>query len=222
MVLPLGFGVLLGQLGPSVLVSIGALNVLLILLTTEPDRWWKVLGVAAIVNAAAFTAGAALGMVSILMAVPLAGLAILTIEVLSYRTARPELMIVVSACFVIGLGLRTGRSVFLPGVFGSFLLGGAWALILVALSARWHRDRPDAFPPTEPLGEALLGRVGRAHWISAFATGVAISIGLAVGVVLRLPRDYWVLLTTIVVMRSSLTATLERMGSRVVGTILGA
>ncbi|MHB1434522.1 MAG: FUSC family protein [Thermoplasmata archaeon] len=221
-VLPLGFGLLLGQLGPSVLASIGALNVLLILLTTDSDRWWKVLSLAAILNAIAFTAGAGLGMVSILLAVPLSGVAILIIEVMSYRAALPELMIVVSACFVIGLGLRTSGSPFLPAVFASFLIGGAWALVLVAVANRWRRVRPASFPAPDPLGEALAGRVTRSQWASAVSTGAAISIGLAIGVLLKLPRDYWVLLTIVVVMRSSLTATLERMGSRITGTILGA
>ncbi len=221
-VLPLGVGVLLGELGESVLASIGALNVLLVLLTADPGRWWKVLGLAAILNALAFTAGAGLGMAPVFWAVPLSGVAILGIEVMSYRAALPELMIVVSACFVIGLGLRSSGSPSLSVVFALFLLGGAWALVLVAIATRWRRVRPASFPPPDAGGEALTGAITRSQWASAVATGAAVSIGLLVGVVLGLPRDYWVLLTIIVVMRSSLNATLERMGSRITGTILGA
>lgn len=221
-VLPLVIGLTFDQLGPSVLASIGVLNVLLIVMTTDRARWGRVLGLAAILNALAFTTGAGLGMASILLAIPLSGLVILGIEVLSYRAALPELMIVVSACFVIGLGLRTSGSPPLPDVFTSFLLGGLWALVLVSVLARWKEERPTSFPPTELLGEALTGAVTRANWLSAIVTGIAISVGLSIGVLLKLPRDYWVLLTIIVVMRSSLTATLERMGSRISGTILGA
>lgn len=221
-VLPLVVGVPFGQLGPSVLASIGVLNVLLLVMTTERARMWRVLGLGALFNAIAFTSGAALGMTSPLWAVPLSGLAILAIEVLSYRAALPELMIVISACFVIGLGLRTSGSPALPEVFLVFLAGGLFALLLVPLLNRWAAHRPSAFPTPDRIGEALRGVVTRANWLSASVTGVAISVGLSIGYLLGLPRDYWVLLTIVVVMRSSLTATLERMGSRISGTILGA
>jgi len=220
--LPLGFGLPIGQLGPAVLASIGALNVLLILMTTQRERRWRVLGPAALLNALAFTVGAALGTGPLLLAVPLSGLAIVVIEVVSYRAALPEVMIVVSACFVIGLGLPTNGPPSFPDVFGFFLLGGLWALVLVPVAAWWSDRRPTSFPPPDSVGDSLSGAVTRTRWVSATVTGIAISVGLLIGYLLKLPRDYWVLLTIVVVMRSSLTATLERMGSRISGTILGA
>jgi len=220
--LPLGFGLLFGQLGPAVLASIGALNVLLILMTTQRARRWKVFGLAAPLNALAFTVGAALGTGPILLAVPLSGLGILLIEVVSYRAALPEVIIVVSACFVIGLGLNTTGAASLPDVFGFFLLGGLWALVLVPAVTWWNDRRLASFPPPDRTVDALAGVVTRSQWVSAIVTGIAISVGLLVGYLLKLPRDYWVLLTIVVVMRSSLTATLERAGSRISGTIVGA
>jgi hypothetical protein len=220
--LPLAIGLLIDQLAWAVLASIGTLNVLLLLLTTSSEERLRLLSVAAVLNSLAFAGGALLALGPIYLVVPLAGAAIVGVEIVAHRIGLTEIIVVVSACFVIGLGLPSSGPLPLPGVLGSVLLGGGWAVVLALLIGGYTPLRPTNGSASAAHGSAAAQTVSRDIWVNALVTGLACAIGLAIGFALRLPRDYWVLLTIVVVMRSSLRSTLERMSSRIVGTVVGA
>ena len=81
-----------------------------------------------------------------------------------------------------------------------FVSPTAWSL--PPLLALWHWDAP-------PLRHALRATL-------AVASGYAIALALPWGT-----HDYWILLTIVVVLRGSLSQTLERRNARVAGTLLG-
>lgn len=70
------------------------------------------------------------------------------------------------------------------------------------LFSLWHWDAP-------PLRHAIRAAL-------AIGTAYALSLGLPWG-----SHDYWILLTIVVVLRGSLSQTLERRNSRVAGTLVG-
>jgi uncharacterized membrane protein YccC len=53
----------------------------------------------------------------------------------------------------------------------------------------------------------------------AFLVGVACSVGLAIGIALRLPRDYWVLLIIIITLRSTVSSTATSTLAVFIGTL---
>jgi uncharacterized membrane protein YgaE (UPF0421/DUF939 family) len=73
----------------------------------------------------------------------------------------------------------------------------------------------------ESVQQAALG-VNRHSLVHATRTAVAALISLLVARQCRLPEAYWAAVTTLVVMQSSLGATLEISGHRLAGTALGA
>ena len=77
----------------------------------------------------------------------------------------------------------------------------AWSL--TPLKTLWRWDAP-------PLRHAIRAAL-------AIATGYAISVAIPWGT-----HDYWIILTIVVVLRGSLSQTLERRNSRVAGTLLGS
>ena len=81
-----------------------------------------------------------------------------------------------------------------------FVSPTAWSLM--PFLALWHWDAP-------PLRHALRATL-------AVASGYAIALALPWGT-----HDYWILLTIVVVLRGSLSQTLERRNARVAGTLLG-
>jgi len=81
-----------------------------------------------------------------------------------------------------------------------FVSPTAWSL--APFLALWHWDAP-------PLRHALRATV-------AIAAGYGIALALPWG-----SHDYWILLTIVVVLRGSLSQTLERRNARVAGTLLG-
>jgi uncharacterized membrane protein YccC len=81
-----------------------------------------------------------------------------------------------------------------------FVSPTAWSL--PPFLALWHWDAP-------PLRHALRATL-------AVASGSAIAVALPWGT-----HDYWILLTIAVVLRGSLSQTLERRNARVAGTLLG-
>jgi len=81
-----------------------------------------------------------------------------------------------------------------------FVSPTAWSL--APFLALWHWDAP-------PLRHALRATV-------AIAAGYGIALALPWG-----SHDYWILLTIVVVLRGSLSQTLERRNARVTGTLIG-
>jgi uncharacterized membrane protein YgaE (UPF0421/DUF939 family) len=60
-------------------------------------------------------------------------------------------------------------------------------------------------------------------WLERSArTAIAVLLSLLLGRLLRMPETYWAAITAVVVMQSTLRATLTTSGQRLVGTALGA
>ena len=73
----------------------------------------------------------------------------------------------------------------------------------------------------ESVQQTALG-VNRHSLVHATRTAVAALASLYVARLCRMPEAYWAAVTTVVVMQSSLGATLEISGHRLAGTALGA
>ncbi len=92
---------------------------------------------------------------------------------------------------------------------------------LSAVRSGWQLFVSPAYWSPRPLLELW-------HWRQPalrHALRAALAIGAGYGLAMALPwgsRDYWVLLTIVMVLRGSLAQTLERRNQRVIGTLLGS
>lgn len=92
---------------------------------------------------------------------------------------------------------------------------------LSAVRSAWQVFVSPAYWSVQPLLEVW-------HWRQpalrhALRAGLAIGVGYALAMALPWgSRDYWILLTIVVVLRGSLAQTLERRNARVIGTLVGS
>ncbi len=221
-VTPLVVGFLLGLAQPAVLVTIGALNLLLLAEPFPEKTAAKVVATGVLTNASAFAAGTAIATLPVLYELPLVGAGVFVALALArgVEWENAGLIAAVMLAFAVGVPPTTAPGLFLRPA--AVLLGGIWALsALFALSV---------------LGSSLsLVRVGshRAPTAAPSASGAAVTVhagvvaatatlGLLLGHELGLPRDYWIVLTVLVALRLDLAATLSFSSRRIVGTIVGA
>ncbi|HMN20753.1 MAG TPA: FUSC family membrane protein [Ottowia sp.] len=101
------------------------------------------------------------------------------------------------------------------------LARGEEAPDLSAVRSGWQLFVSPAYWSLQPL-------LGLWHWRQPalrHALRAALAIGAGYGLAMALPwgsRDYWILLTIVVVLRGSLAQTLERRNQRVLGTLVGS
>lgn len=92
---------------------------------------------------------------------------------------------------------------------------------LSAVRASWHLFVSPAYWSLQPLLRLW-------HWrqpVTRHALRAALAIGAGYAIALFIPwgsRDYWVLITIVVVLRGNLAQTLERRNLRVLGTLIGS
>jgi Fusaric acid resistance protein-like len=133
--------------------------------------------------------------------------------------------------FAIGVAL-SGYSIQSAGLRTLFsLIGMLWALLGIEIQrfVLSHRRIQQQLSESESAAAASeqqqpLPTPRLAALRSAFIIGIASAIGYTIGLVLGLPRDFWIIVTIIVAIQpngsNSLTITLTLM--RIIGTIVGA
>jgi hypothetical protein len=121
--------------------------------------------------------------------------------------------------FAVGAGLP-GPSVEAAALRLPFsLLGALFALMGVGLHRLvLSRGRPPSQakgPPGQPMSSSEALR-------SAVLLGVVSALGFAIGDVLGLPRDFWVVVTIVISVRPSLNLTVSFTSMMAIGTAIGA
>jgi fusaric acid resistance family protein len=218
-VVPLFLGIGTGQLLTGVLVALGTLNVFMIQVPRPARTPLPVIGMAVATNALAWTLGTLVGSTSPPIEWLLVGVGVFIVMLAKRYALFDQLAITTAVMFVVAIGLPGGVALALP--HGALIaVGGLWALVgvLLPLYAKWvERPLPGAsvIAAEVPLHPKLLVSF-------SLAVAAAVAFGLALGDLLGLPRDYWVMLTILVAVRPELAETLQFASMRVLGTVSGA
>lgn len=125
-----------------------------------------------------------------------------------------------AALFAIGVGLPGETVTLATDRVGLALIGGLWAIAIGATVA-WLR-RPSSRPRATPSPPAVAASPARSVALAASVTGVAAAFAFGVGGLLGLPRDYWTILTVVVVFQTGILAAISNSMVRIVGTLVGA
>jgi len=225
--IPVGIGVATDLVAAGVFAAIGALNVLLLQGTgTGRERLERsVWGLG--LNAGMIALGTIVGTQGWLEVVWVA-IGLTFVHLVNRIPGSAGLSLTASAVFVIGVGLP-GASISEAGSRALLLLlGGGLAVVGLAvhlgLRRTWGRGLASDVPARDGSGPPVGGANADAlpEWPHAIAVGTTAAIGLALSFALGLARDYWVLLTVVVVLRARFEDTLETGAARMVGTVLGA
>lgn len=185
---------------------------------------------ATLTEASAFAMGTAVALTG-LAAVPIVGLGVLAGMLAGDGMAVAQVGRVTAVLFAVGVGLPGASAGVIPLRFGFALLGGLLALAgcwlqrslaardTAAGSAYWSagttRGGLRQLWPTD-----LSFRFHIFRW--AIAAGAGSAFGLAVGLLLGLPRDFWIVVTIVVALRPRVGPTVAMTLTIVAGTILGA
>jgi hypothetical protein len=201
----------------AVFVALGCFNVLLLQFTgTSGERLSRsAWGVG--LNAAAVGLGTLVGFLGPI-GFPLIAAGLIAAHLVLRVPHAGSLPLSVSALYVMGVGFP-GASVAEAGDRTVLvLIGGALALAglaahLVAQRRGGRRSSPPAAgnPPLVDPG-----------WMYAVTVGVVAAAGFALALNLGLERDYWVMLTVVVVLRPHFGQTLSAGAARLGGTVAGA
>ncbi len=164
------------------------------------------------------------------VAFPLIAVSIAGFELVNLVPYARVVGLTAGAMFAIGIGLSHTNPVAIGQTAELVLAGGAWALAGIFLQQAWivnRRDharrtgrpsfrwgRPDAALPSRPDARVVLA--------TAIAAGVASAAAFAAGAHLGVDRDYWTILTVIVVLQVGFMATLNSAVVRMIGTVAGA
>ncbi len=212
-----------GYVESGVLASIGALNVFLGEATGTTSARTR----AAVVVAFGCGGGIALGtVVSTLGSWTIPAVAAVYFG-LFLATRRPDFVtpvLLTGVLFAIGVGLP-GPWISGAGVAGLLVLaGGLWATVGIAVTGAivdLRRSRG-----SESFGPVPADRPAPTPWSTVLprtaALAVAAAAGLAIADGLHLPRDYWLLLTLLVVLHGELRETYRYAVLRLGGTVVGA
>lgn len=131
--------------------------------------------------------------------------------------------ITAAVLFGMGVGLPGASLLAASQRVELILAGGAWA-IGTSLLARWVRrlrsGTPGGVVRTQP--RVLPGIDRNLGLIGSAVTGVAAAAAFGLGNALGLPRDYWTILTVVVVFQTGMLAAIATSTARLVGTLIGA
>ncbi len=218
--LPIVLGVTTHLVAEGVFASIGALNVLLVQVHgSARERSYRSLWALGL-NTALLALGTLVGTLGWL-AVPVVAVVLTLVHLANRIPSSENLSMVASAMFVIGVGLP-GASLAAAIDRGELaFLGGALALLGLAAHLLLLRATGRPWPTPDPSTTSVaLGSLP--EWPHALAVGGTAAAGLALALSLGLARDYWIMLTVVVVLRARFSDTIETGAARVGGTILGA
>ncbi|HXW67610.1 MAG TPA: FUSC family protein [Thermoplasmata archaeon] len=219
---PFAIGIAFGWGLAGVVATLGTLNVVLVMSPPPAATPIHRLAVAAVTNALAFGAGAALVLLPTVLQVPLAGAGVL-VALLLLRDPRWDLVgLTAAVMFVVAIGLPVSGLAVVPYRGGFLLAGGLWGVaglvLLAPLGRRYEAARWARFPRPATTAPLLWREVVR----HALLVGATVAAGLVIGLGLHLERDPWIMLTVIVALRLDLRSTLAYAVARIAGTIAGA
>lgn len=219
---PLAIGYALGLVEASVLITLGALNLFFAEAPFPAPTPWRTVAVGAVSNAVAFGAGTLLGQAPFSVEVPLVAVGVLLAFLLTRWSEWENVGFIAAVMFVLAVGIPAttlaGDSLRPLAV----LVGGLWALLgLTIYRVVSLRGRPGPAPAALPtIRRAPIA--WRSEVPHAVVVGGVVAVGLVVGSQLGLARDYWIMLTIIVALRSDLATTISYSVARIVGTVAGA
>jgi hypothetical protein len=218
-VVPLFLGLATGQVLAGVLVTLGTLNLFMVQAPRPGHTPVAVIVLAVGTNALAWGLGTVVGTTTGPLQWALVGVGVFGI-LLTKRYARfNQLALFAAVMYVVAVGLPGGLSAAL--LQGALIaVGGLWGLVGVILPAyvAWVERplrQPEGSPPPVPLPAGVT--VG-----FSLAVAGTVAFGLALGPLLGLPRDYWVMLTVLCALHPALRDTFQYATMRAVGTIAGA
>ena len=221
-VLPLVIGYLVGLAEAAVLVSVGALNLLLVEAPKPGRTPGRTLLVAVGVNAVAFGAGTIVGLLPRLVELPFVAVGIFVALLGSRWATWQNASFIAAVMFVFAVGVPPTTEIGILLRPSAVLLGGVWVVsTLAVLNMLRSSPERDVFSPPVPSPRIDLAS-SRARNRHAAAVAITATAGLWLGLVLGLPRDYWVMLTVLVALRPDLAATVSYSASRGAGTVVGA
>jgi uncharacterized membrane protein YccC len=216
---PLIVGYALGIVEASVLVTLGALNLLLVEAPAPATTPWRTLALGSVANTLAFASGTVLSHAPFVVEAPLVGLGIFVAFLFTRWPQWENVGFIAAVMFVFSVGIPVtnfeGEALRPLAV----LLGGAWAMLGISVYS-FATSKTRATPRSaERPSPTIAWKKVEGH---AAAVGAVVAIGLAVGTQLGLERDYWIMLTIIVALRFNLSATVAYSAARILGTIAGA
>jgi hypothetical protein len=219
--MPLVVGYALGLAEASVLVTVGALNLLLVEAPTPGITRWRVLVMSVVANSVAFGSGTLVALTPGVVQVPLVAVGVfLALWCAGTGDWRPTGFIAaVMFVFPVGLPAATLAGVELRPF--AVLLGGIWVLaVLAVLSLVAPRGAAEiAHEGDAPVGSSVTRSAALQH---SAVVGLTVALGLVIGMGLHLPRDYWIMLTVLVALQLDLASTLGYAVARILGTVTGA
>jgi Fusaric acid resistance protein-like len=211
-----------------VFVAIGCLNVLLLQIRARPEYQLRRSAWGMVLNSGAIAMGTLVGTLG-WSEVPLVAIGLIAIYLVNRIPHAGSLPMTVSVLFVIGVGLP-GPSPEEAGVRALLvLLGGGlgFAGLVVHLAGlrAWGPSRTRVVVQPGPPGTVATPESPTTMlpgWEISVAAGITAAAGLALALGVGLARDYWIMLTVIVILRASVRETGEIGFERMVGTVLGA
>jgi hypothetical protein len=222
---PIGVGLATGLLVPAVFASIGCLNVLLVQFDGSARVRLIRSGWAVGLNTGAIVLGTLVGTLG-WVEVPLVAVVLTFVHFANRVPNAANLSLVASVMFVIGVGLPGAGTAAALSRGATAFLGGGLAIVALGVEALARRavNRTAVVATDAPVSDETGSLVGGVlpEWPHALAVGTTAAAGLAVALAVGLERDYWIMLTVIVVLRARFDQTLEVGAARMVGTVLGA
>ena len=207
---------LLASLGANVLTNTERV------LPTIPSR---ILLVACFTEAASFGLGTLVATTSHLLSPILLGIAIFAALITWASTKWAAVGMFTAIIFAIGVGLP-GYSIQSAGLRTLFsLIGMLWALLGIeiqrfVLSHRIQQLSESESAASEQQPQPPTPRLAALR--SALMVGIASALGYTIGLVLGLPRDFWIIITIIVAVRPNGSLTITFTSMMIIGTIAGA
>ena len=132
--------------------------------------------------------------------------------------------------FAVGVGLPGGSISDAGERLVLSLLGGLWGFLGIYLRSYFASRRKSLGGVGSSTKETLAETISKATPLAnqsdaikqAATVGAASAVGLTVGLLLGLPRDFWIVVTIILALRPSIPATINFSSMIVVGTLVGA
>lgn len=224
---PLLIGIVTGELAALIYTTLGALN----LINSEVPKSQaplRVLFVASFTEALAFGLGT-LAQTTGYVVIPFVGLGVFAGLMLAIYPRYGFVASQTAIFFAIGARLSGGSVGVVDYRIFFALLGGLWATLGIAVHRLLGSRRIGSrgmVPAASTISSSGSGQtaapVRRDTFTHAVIVGVASSVGLSIGILLGLNRDFWIIVTIVLALRPGVNTTLDYTVMIVVGTAIGA
>ena len=191
----------------------------------------KLVFVACFTQALAFGLGTLAGTTGIL-SIALMGIGVFVVMLFGTSPRWAPVSAFTAIFFAIGVGLPGGSISDAGQRFFFALFGSFWGFLGMGLRSYFTARRKSlgrevvsslADNLTEERIAKLMSMMERSEALRQSVTvGVASAIGLSVGLLLGLPRDFWIVVTIILALRPTIPSTIKFSSMIVAGTLVGA